>query len=331
MNTKENYLFSEIQKICRILSDYDNSRFNAPASSDDINRCQNKFNLQLPAALATLYMASNGFQILGNSAKIYNLDKIGCRFADIPDDYIAFGEMVGDGEKICFHEKTGAIAVIFNGKIFRYSINGFLEYCIDQCKDGLFMSNVDIESCKSLDRNIYESIRKISSIKSVTIGDMTDKLLKYNDEQKESIMFSLPITLRSAMFSCLDEGQRLQFVDSMRKRNSINADNFIRGLKRRTINNFFNRERALLDDGNCTYSWNLGQIREIYNFNDDGMKYGNASIPCIYDSYERVVMDSFVNRANSRILFERKISINYLYDVYDNVQYAGNMNNIKLK
>ncbi len=330
MNTNVSYLFNEIMKMCRLLVNYDKSYFNAPANAEEINRCQTAFNIQLPAELAQMYMISNGFQIIGNTAKIYCLHEIGCKYPDVPTDYVVFGEMVGDGEKICFNEKTGEIAVIFNKRIFRYSIVGFLEYCIDQCRDGIYMSHIDVEACNVLDKEICETIRKVSALKSVSIGDMADKLLEYSDDAKESIMFSFPVTIRSAMYSCLEVGKREQFVNYLKKTNPIKADNFIRGLKRRAINNIFNRERSLLDDGNAAYSWKISQIRGIYNFNDEGMKYVNASIPCIYDSYDRVIMDSFVNRANCRVIFERKIDIDYLYDVYDNVQYAGNVNNIKL-
>ena len=46
---------------------------------------------------------------------------------------------------------------------------------------------------------------------------------------------------------------------------------------------------------------------------------------------ENIIKEASFNRIGERKLFDKKIGITYLYDVYTNVRYAGNMNNIKLK
>ncbi len=46
---------------------------------------------------------------------------------------------------------------------------------------------------------------------------------------------------------------------------------------------------------------------------------------------ENIVKEFSSNRTGARKLLDKKIEIAYMYDVYTNVRYAGNMNNIKLK
>lgn len=324
-------LFNEIKKMCELLFKYDRSSFNAPTTTADINSFQSINKLELPDELKDIYQVANGFQVLGRTAKIYNLHEVGIKLNDIPDEYVVFGELTGDGEKICFHEKTGEIVTVYNGKIFEYSIIGFLEYCVDQCLDGFFMSKVDIAACLELRANTLEAIQKIYSLKSITIGALADKFTQSSNDEKEAFMHDLPIIIRAAVFGALDEIQCMEFMNYLKIRNNFKADNFVRGMKRRAIDNFFNRERQALDEGKASFPWNVKQMREIYNFNDEGMCYQNAGVVNVYDSFENIIQEASFNRIGERKLFDKKIGITYLYDVYTNVRYAGNMNNIKLK
>ena len=105
----------------------------------------------------------------------------------------------------------------------------------------------------------------------------------------------------------------------------------IRGMRRRAIDNYFNRERMYLDDGKASFPWNFKQMREIYNFNDEGMSYQNAGIVNMYDAMENIVKEAAVNGINVRKLINKKIQITYINDINVNLEYVGNMNNIRLK
>lgn len=328
---KNNVLFNEIRRMCRLLSKYDKSSFNSAANDDEMSCLEQTASFKIPEELKEIYRIADGFQILGRTARIYSLSNVGCKLKDIPDEYVVFGELTGDGEKICFHEKTGEIVTVYNGKIFEYSIIGFLEYCVDQCLDGFFMSKVDIAACLELRANTLEAIQKIYSLKSITIGALADKFTQSSNDEKEAFMHDLPIIIRAAVFGALDEIQCMEFMNYLKTRNNFKADNFVRGMKRRAIDNFFNRERQALDEGKASFPWNVKQMREIYNFNDEGMCYQNAGVVNTYDSFENIIKEVFFNRIGERKLFDKKIGITYLYDVYTYVKYAGNVNNIKLK
>ena len=328
---KNNVLFNEIRRMCRLLSKYDKSTFNSAANDDEMSRLEQTASFKIPEELKEIYRIADGFQILGRTAHIYSLSNVGCKIKDIPEEYVVFGEIVGDGEKLCFHENTGDIVTIHCGRIFRYSVRGFLEYCVDQCMDGFFMSKVEMADCLDLRSDILRTIQKIYNLKSVTIGELADKFVQASNADKEVIMYDLPIIIRAAIFGSLENALCVEFLNYLKNKDEVMADNLIRGMRRRAIDNFFNRERKFLDDSNASFPWNVKQMREIYNFDDKGMCYQNAGMANAYDPMGNIVKEFSSNRTGARKLLDKKIEITYMYDVYTNVRYAGNINNIKLK
>lgn len=324
-------LLNEIKKMCMLLSKYDKSSFNSQATDAEIIKFEQSCGLKIPDDLKSIYKIANGFQILGRTAHIYSLSDIGYKSQDVPEEYVIFGEIVGDGEKLCFHEKTGEILTVHNGRVFRYSVRGLLEYCIDQCIDGFFMSKVDIQACSVLNTDILKDIQKIYSIKSVTLGELADIFLKSDNAQREVYMSGLPVIIKAAIFGAIDNSQCIEYVKYLQTQGNEKADNLIRGMRRRAIDNFFNRERKYLDDGESSYTWIVPQMREIYNFDDNGMSYQNAGIVYKYDFGGQKVVNVIFNRSGESKVVEKKIDISYLYDVYTYLKYAGNMNNIKLE
>ena len=317
--------------MCNLLAKYDKSKFNTPASETEIVRFQQKNSIVLPKELTDLYQSTNGFQVLGRTVTVYELDRVGFRFDDVPEDYIVFGEIAGDGEKLCFHEKTGEIVTVYNGRIFSYSIEWFLDYCIEQCKDGFFMSKVGINECSELEPDILKAIRKIYELKAVTIKNLTESFICYNNEQREKFIFDLPIIVRAAIFSFLEKSHCKDFIDYLKSKDNIMADNFIRGMKRRSIDNYFNRERKFLDEGKQTYLWNISQLKELYIFDDSGASCVNAGIVKAYDENGKLKCEMLKNKANEECLFDKKMEIIYVNDVYSDYQYLGNVTNVRVK
>ncbi|WP_303798461.1 SMI1/KNR4 family protein [Ruminococcus flavefaciens] len=330
MNKIEHY-YEEIKKMCGLLVKYDKSYFNAPAITAEIDSFQASNSLTLPDELVELYKCANGFQVLGRTATVYKLSEVGIKVKGIPKDYVVFGEIVGDGELLCFHVATREIVTVYNNKVSAYSVIGLLEYCIDQCKDGFFMAKPDISPFLALDTDILDSIRKIYGLKSVMIRDLAKAFAEAEEEPREKFMFDLPIIIRAAVFSFIEPRLCSEFVDHLRRKDPVKADNFIRGMKRRAIDNYFNRERKNLDEGGASFHWNVQQMREIYNFDDKGMSYMNAGIVYAYDRAGNIVDDVLSTRSGGKVLYKNKIGIDYKFDVYNNNQYLGNVNNIKLK
>lgn len=330
MNNIE-HLYDEIEKMCDMLVKYDRSYFNAKATEAEIARFEADNRVPLPDELLGLYKKSNGFDVLGRTASVYKLQNVGMKLKGVPDEYIVFGEIVGDGELLCFHESTGKIVTVYNNKVFDYSVVGFLEYCIDQCKDGFFMAKPDISPFAALDADILDSIRKIYGLKSIMIRDLANAFINADGEAREKFMFDLPILVRAAVFSFLAPDICVDFISYLRRKDSVKADNFIRGMKRRSVDNFFNRERKALDEGDASFHWNVEQMKAIYNFDNNGMSYMNAGIVYAYDRAGNIDEDVVSTRSGGRAIYKKKIGIDYKFDVYSNNQYLGNVNNIKLR
>ena len=142
------------------------------------------------------------------------------------------------------------------------------------------------------------------------------------------MMFDLPIIIRAAIFGSLENAMCVEFLNYLKNKDEVIADNLIRGMRRRAIDNFFNRERQALDEGKMSFPWNVNQMKEIYNFNDEGMCYQNAGAVYAYDSAENKVIEFVVNRSGRKKIIEKKIGIAYLSN---NTNCVGDMNNIKMR
>lgn len=321
--------FRELKDACYVLKKYDRSVFNKGAGNDLIENWEKDNRTLIPAELKNLLVQSDGFQILGRTAKVYSLAETGYSYPGVPEKYVAFGEIIGDGEVLCFHESTGEIVSVFNGEIRAYSISAFLEYCLDQCLDGLFMSDADYSGLNDYIKNVMSNYKseRLSSINNVIMS------VKQNADlmEKSRMIFGLPVLIRTIVFSALENAECLQIVDFIRSHDEIRADNLLRGMRRRAIDNYFNRERSLLDDGKSTFPWNIAQMREIYNFDESGMSYQNAGEVKKYDAAGRPVLVSVRSRNGEIKMINTGIAFDYYNDIKTNIRQIGEMNNIIVK
>ena len=74
---KNNVLFNEIRRMCRLLSKYDKSTFNSAANDDEMSRLEQTASFKIPEELKEIYRIADGFQILGRTAHIYSLSNVG--------------------------------------------------------------------------------------------------------------------------------------------------------------------------------------------------------------------------------------------------------------
>ena len=114
-------LFGETINICSLLKKYDKSYFNDGTDQAVFSEWERNNSVAIPEELKDLLSVSNGFQVLGRTATVFSVDDIGFRYKGIPEKYIVFGEITGDDEKLCFHEKTGELVTIKDGVVYKYS------------------------------------------------------------------------------------------------------------------------------------------------------------------------------------------------------------------
>lgn len=140
---------------------------------------------------------------------------------------------------------------------------------------------------------------------------------------REKYMFDLPIIIRTAVFSFLKPRCCTDFVNYLRRK-VLSKQMFL-------IDNYLNRERKNFDEGGASFYWNVQQMKEIYNFNNDRICHQYSGIVNVCDQAGNVFKEVFTDRSGKKNFFDKKISISYIYDVYKEKQYLGNVNNIKLK
>lgn len=133
----DNSLTEEIKEIVEVCqkqtSKYGKNayHFNPPASEEEINLWETKNDMTLPESYKDWLRFSNGSEILNWFITVYKLDMIGEYDKYVSDDLKVMGEIIGDGEFLCFSIKTKNITSVDHGKIHEYgSFKDFLRYYI---------------------------------------------------------------------------------------------------------------------------------------------------------------------------------------------------------
>lgn len=320
--------FKELQSSCIVLKKYDKSFFNKGVDDVSISKWEQAHSLTIPQNLKFLLSISNGFKVLGRTAEVFRLEDIGYNFPDVPKEYIVFGKIVGDGEKLCFHEQTEEIVTIYNGEIKKCSIICLLDYCIDQCLDGIFMSDANVSG---LSQEIQSIVQRYRMKFSVKINALIELFRQLSLHEKEQMLFDCPVLIRAILFNALENAECTTIIDYIHEHDAFKADNLLRGMRRRAIDNFFNREKSLLDNGKTTYPWNVNQMRELYNFDEEGMSYQNAGEVNKYDMMGNPILIPVQGRNGDMKMITSKVEIAYMNDISLNPRLVGNPNNITVK
>ncbi|MBQ7131675.1 MAG: SMI1/KNR4 family protein [Oscillospiraceae bacterium] len=122
-NIPNNSLTEEIKEIvslCQQLEDRYDSYFNPPASEEEIIAWENEHGITIPETYKDWLRFSNGSEIINGLADFWKVKKIGSCDQFLPNDLVTIGELIGDGEYLCFSKKTGKIVRYNHGKMREY-------------------------------------------------------------------------------------------------------------------------------------------------------------------------------------------------------------------
>jgi AAA+ ATPase superfamily predicted ATPase len=139
MESIENSLQSEIdelQELCQRMEDMkiNESRFDPPATEEEILGWESNYGITIPESYKEWLRFSNGAQIFGFTAQFYSIKGIVVEEKYLPEDLVMIGDMIGDGELICFSKETGKIFSLFEGK--REDYGSFKEVLIEVIRIG---------------------------------------------------------------------------------------------------------------------------------------------------------------------------------------------------
>ncbi len=148
-----NSLTKEITKIvelCKKLEpEYLNgtAKFNAPVSEGELSKWENDNSIMIPESCKDWLRFSNGSDILNGLMISYSLSDFVTECDDIPKDLVVIGNIIGDGEFICFSKETNKIILEDHGNLDEYNcLNDILNRVVQMMQEncGLSASSISI-------------------------------------------------------------------------------------------------------------------------------------------------------------------------------------------
>ena len=140
--------FERLKKGCETLSEEcnyseDYSKFNPPATEEQIKEYEREFKFPLPEAYREFLKFSNGARIMGED--IYGLDMIGLDDPFVPDGYLAISQLESTSERMAISENDGEIYLCWDLKPSSWSFDREIKSLLNECEDIIDEHNREIE------------------------------------------------------------------------------------------------------------------------------------------------------------------------------------------
>lgn len=147
---EHNMLKAEIKELLERCEKYDidnemtgGSFFAEPITEEKMLKWEAETGIEVPKTYKEWLRFTEKSRIAQNTAMFWGTDEFHSKY--VPEDLIVIGEMVGDGEVVCFSKETGEFVSFFEGRIGkRYSdFRGVLNEVLRMlgkgttCKSGL--------------------------------------------------------------------------------------------------------------------------------------------------------------------------------------------------
>ena len=116
---ENNSLKKEIKKLLKLCKENDeesgaeDSYFEEPIEEQKLIDWEKENGIVIPESYKEWLRFSRKCRIVRNTAKFWGPDEFHSNY--VPDDFVVIGEMVGDGEVVCFSKKTGKFILLFEG------------------------------------------------------------------------------------------------------------------------------------------------------------------------------------------------------------------------
>ncbi len=122
-----NSLTKEIIKIVELCQKLEHeylnvtAKFNEPISEEELAKWENDNGIMIPESCKDWLRFSNGSDILNGLMVIYSLSDFVIEWYDMPKDLVVIGNIIGDGEFICFSKGTKKIILEDHGNLEEYN------------------------------------------------------------------------------------------------------------------------------------------------------------------------------------------------------------------
>ena len=89
----------------------DASYFNAPVSEEEMAEWEEENGVKIPESYKEWLRFTGKCRIVSNTATFWGPKEFHSEY--VPEDLVVTGEMIGDGERVCFSKETGGVCEIF--------------------------------------------------------------------------------------------------------------------------------------------------------------------------------------------------------------------------
>lgn len=117
---ENNSLKVEIEEILKLCKDSEEeygekaSYFNEAVSEQEMTEWEEENGVKIPESYKEWLRFTGKCRIVSNTATFWGPSEFHSKY--VPEDLVVIGEMVGDGEVICFSKSSGEIVRFFEGK-----------------------------------------------------------------------------------------------------------------------------------------------------------------------------------------------------------------------
>lgn len=132
---ENNSLKAEIEELLELCEKNDNesgvkdSYFKGPIEETKMSKWEEENGVKIPESYKEWLRFSEKCRIVRNTATFWGPDEFHSNY--VPEDLVVIGEMVGDGEVVCFSKETGKFVLLFEtSKIEKTSFGDVLRKII---------------------------------------------------------------------------------------------------------------------------------------------------------------------------------------------------------
>ena len=117
---ENNSLKSEIEEILKLCEEAEekgegSSYFKAPVSEEEMTQWEEANGVKIPESYKEWLRFTGKCRIIGNTATFWGPKEFNSNY--VLEEFVVIGEMVGDGEVVCFSKETGKFVDFFEGRI----------------------------------------------------------------------------------------------------------------------------------------------------------------------------------------------------------------------
>lgn len=116
---ENNSLKSEIEEILKLCDEAEekgegSSYFKEPVSEEEMTQWEEANGVKIPESYKEWLRFTGKCRIVSNTATFWGPKEFNSDY--VPEELVVIGEMVGDGEVVCFSKETGEFVEFFEGK-----------------------------------------------------------------------------------------------------------------------------------------------------------------------------------------------------------------------